>query len=231
MLSIDRMARFEDRTTSWFADGENSDVIAHTHEVERLPRRWPRVLGACIAVAVAAAAVTWMLIGRETRSEAAISVSTPDQAATPAPTKLPLQAPPVEKPADKSLDRSAEWKRENTIGETLLKRNRNGFALERFQRVLAHEPHNERALRGACIALDRLGKRNESADTCRRALRVNPNDLASRRTLARVYYLGGAYSWSAAEWRRVLAAAPKDREARAGLKAAESHRSRNSRSS
>ena len=227
MLSIDRMARFEDRTTTWFTDGENPDVIAHTKEVELLPRRWPRVLGTCVAVALAAAGATWMLIGRELKSQAApaltssMSVSTPEHAAAPEPIKIP---------AEKPLDRSAEWKRENTIGETLLKRNRNGFALERFQRVLAHEPNNERALRGSCIALDRLGKRNESADACRRALKINPNDLAARRTLARVYYLGGAFSWSAAEWRRVLAAAPKDREARAGLKAAESHK-RTSRSS
>ena len=221
------MARFEDRTTSWFTDGENPEIIAHTHEVERLPRRWPRVLGACIAIAVAAAGVTWMLIGRETKSEAAImsspvAASTPEHAAAPEPLKVP---------AEKPIDRSAEWKRENLIGERLLQKNRNGFALERFQRVLSHEPNNERALRGSCIALDRLGKRNEAADACRHALKINPSDLAARRTLARVYYLGGAYSWSAAEWKRVLAAAPKDREARAGLKAAESHRSRNSRSS
>jgi Flp pilus assembly protein TadD len=232
------MAGFQDRTTTWFNDGENPDIIAHTHEVEKLPRRWPRVLGVCLALALAAAAVAWSLIGRESPSHAAIvspvpatmpaasvratiaAVSTPEKAAAPAPLKV-----------DQPLDRSAEWKRENIIGENLLKKNRNGFALERFQRVLAHEPNNARALRGSCIALDRLGKRNEAADACRHALRITPNDLVARRTLARVYYLGGAYSWSAAEWRRVLAAQPKDREARAGLRAAESHRARSNRSS
>ena len=224
------MAGFQDRTTTWFNDGENPDIIAHTHEVEKLPRRWPRVLGGCIALALAAAGVTWSLVGREQPSQAAIvtpvpaatlaAVSTPAKAAAPAPLKV-----------DQPLDRSAEWKRENIIGENLLKKNRNGFALERFQRVLSHEPSNARALRGSCIALDRLGRRNEAADACRHALRITPNDLVARRTLARVYYLGGAYSWSAAEWRRVLAAAPKDREARAGLKAAESHRARSNRSS
>ena len=75
------------------------------------------------------------------------------------------------------------------------------------------------------------GNLDSAAYACRHALRITPNDLVARRTLARVYYLGGAYSWSAAEWRRVLAAAPKDREARAGLKAAESHRARSNRSS
>jgi len=229
MLSIDGMAGFQDRTTSWFTEGEDPDVIAHTHEVELPPRRWPRVLGGCIALALAAGGVTWSLVGREKPSQAAIvtpvpatlaAVSTPKQATTPAPLKV-----------DQPLDRSAEWKRENIIGENLLKKNRNGFALERFQRVLSHEPGNARALRGSCIALDRLGRRNEAADACRHALRISPNDLVARRTLARVYYLGGAYSWSAAEWRRVLAAQPKDREARAGLRAAESHRAHSNRSS
>jgi tetratricopeptide (TPR) repeat protein len=229
MLWIDDMAGFQDRTTTWFNEGEDPDVIAHTHEVELPPRRWPRVLGGCIALALAAGGVTWSLVGREQPSQAAIvtpapvmvvAASTPTQAVKPAPLKV-----------DQPLDRSAEWKRENIIGENLLKKNRNGFALERFQRVLAHEPANARALRGSCIALDRLGRRNEAADACRHALRITPNDLVARRTLARVYYLGGAYSWSAAEWRRVLAAAPKDREARAGLKAAESHRARSNRSS
>jgi Flp pilus assembly protein TadD len=230
MLSIDRMAGFQDRTTTWFTEGEDPDVIAHTHEVELPPRRWPRVLGGCIALALAAGGVTWSLIGREQRSQAAI-VSTPAPATLAAASTPTRTAAPEPLKVDQPLDRSAEWKREDIIGENLLKKNRNGFALERFQRVLAHEPNNVRALRGSCIALDRLGKRNEAADACRRALRISPNDLVARRTLARVYYLGGAYSWSAAEWRRVLAAAPKDREARAGLRAAESHRGRSNRSS
>src|SRR5262249_23049863 len=166
--------------------------------------------------------------------------SPPRAPAAPAPLATPAPAPasppaaaaaPAAARAEKPLDRSAEWKRENEIGENLLKKNRNGFALERFQRVLAHEPNNARALRGSCIALDRLGRRNEAADACRHALRITPNDLVARRTLARVDYLGRAYSLSAGEWRGVLAMAPKDREARAGLRAAESHRARSNRSS
>jgi Flp pilus assembly protein TadD len=226
------MAGFQDRTTTWFNEGEDPDVIAHTHEVELPPRRWPRVLGVCVGLALAGAAIAWLLIGRETQSHAASIVTPPAPAMLRAAASTPQQAvKPAPLKVDQPLDRSAEWKRENIIGENLLKKNRNGFALERFQRVLAHEPSNQRALRGSCIALDRLGKRNEAADACRHALRLNPNDLVARRTLARVYYLGGAYSWSAAEWRRVLAAQPKDKEAKAGLRAAESHRGHSNRSS
>src|SRR5215813_8764999 len=114
------MAGFQDQTSAWFTEGENPEVIAHTKEVERAhQRRWLRVLGGCIALAIAGAAVAWMLLGREPKSQAApivtpapatlAAVSTPQQTATPAPTKLP---------AEKPLDRSAEWRREDAAGES-----------------------------------------------------------------------------------------------------------------
>jgi hypothetical protein len=56
---------------------------------------------------------------------------------------------------------------------------------------------------------------------CRRALDLAPEDLTTRRSLATIYYNGGAYKWSASEWRRVVAQDPRDQHAKKALRAAE----------
>jgi hypothetical protein len=106
-------------------------------------------------------------------------------------------------------------------GEKLYKQKKYGAALEQFQQQLRFEPDDVRALRGACLSLDQLGRRNDAARVCRRALTIEPTDVATRAALARIYYTGGAYQWSANEWRRVLAARPGDLIAKRGLRAAE----------
>jgi tetratricopeptide (TPR) repeat protein len=105
-------------------------------------------------------------------------------------------------------------------GEKLLKQKRYGAALEQFQHTLRDSPDDVRALRGACAALDELGRKNDAARVCRRALTLEPEDVETRATLARIYYTGGAYQWSANEWRRVLTARPADANAKKGLRAA-----------
>jgi predicted Zn-dependent protease len=80
-----------------------------------------------------------------------------------------------------------------------------------------------RVLSAACVALDHLGRTNDAARTCRRALEQAPADRAARRSLARAYASGGAWAFAVAEWRQVLAQDPRDREARSGLASAQGH--------
>ena len=91
---------------------------------------------------------------------------------------------------------------------------------------MAQNPDDVHALRGACVALGKLGRMNDGARVCRRALDRAPNDDETRRALATIYYNGGAYKWSAAEWRRVVAHSPRDSHARRALQKAEARSDR-----
>jgi cytochrome c-type biogenesis protein CcmH/NrfG len=82
------------------------------------------------------------------------------------------------------------------------------------------------ALRGACVALGKLGRVNDGARVCRRALERAPNDVETHRALATIYFNGGAYKWSANEWRRVVQSAPHDVRARRALQKAEARAGR-----
>ena len=106
-------------------------------------------------------------------------------------------------------------------GEKLLRQGRAALALSRFQQQIGRSVDDVRALRGACLAIADLGRLNEAARVCRRALDRDPEDLTTRRSLATIYYNGGAYKWSAAEWRYVVAQDPKDQHAKKALRAAE----------
>ena len=106
-------------------------------------------------------------------------------------------------------------------GEKLLRQGRAALALTRFQQQIGRSVDDVRALRGACLAIADLGRLNEAARVCRRALDRDPEDLTTRRSLATIYYNGGAYKWSAAEWRQVVAQDPKDQHAKKALRAAE----------
>ena len=106
-------------------------------------------------------------------------------------------------------------------GERLLARSQNAAALEHFQREIARNPKDARALRGACTALGRMGRVNEAARVCRHELNLQPDDVDTRAHLAAIYYQGGAYKWSANEWKHVLASRPHDPQALHGLKQAQ----------
>jgi Flp pilus assembly protein TadD len=106
-------------------------------------------------------------------------------------------------------------------GENQLRRGHPAQALSRFQQAITRDADDVRALRGACVSLSQLGRLNDAARVCRRALERAPGDVETRRTLATIYYSGGAYKWSASEWRRVVEQAPHDVRARRALRDAE----------
>jgi tetratricopeptide (TPR) repeat protein len=106
-------------------------------------------------------------------------------------------------------------------GEKLLAQHKTAAALREFQKQIAHNPRDTRALKDACTALKGLGRVNDAARVCRHALTLQPDDLETRSRLATIYYSGGAYQWAANEWRRVLAAQPDNTEARRGLQKAQ----------
>ena len=76
------------------------------------------------------------------------------------------------------------------------------------------------------MALGKLGRVNDGARVCRRALDLAPDDVETRRALATLYYNGGAYKWSATEWRRVVAQSPRDVRARRALQKAQARAGR-----
>ncbi|HEX4460627.1 MAG TPA: hypothetical protein VIA18_21760 [Polyangia bacterium] len=117
--------------------------------------------------------------------------------------------------------RAAKVSPDVVAGEKLLRQGRAALALTRFQQQIGRSSDDVRALRGACLAIADLGRLNEAARVCRRALDRDPDDLTTRRSLATIYYNGGAYKWAATEWRYVVAQDPKDQHAKKALRAAE----------
>lgn len=245
------MSRFNDATTTWFTEGEDPDKLASLPEVlVPLPRpRWPAFVAGAVTSGVLVVVAAWGL-GRLTPAPAPLAIpaahAEPPQASTmpepadtapvPAPEETqpapavaepppaPVVAePPAPAPASpkRAAKKRAKVSPEVLAGERLLRQRRYAGALHKFQRVLQREPKNGRALRGACLALDHLGKKNHAARVCRHALMVDPKDVAARMALANIYYTGGAYQWSVNEWRRILAERPNDTQARRGLRLAQ----------
>jgi cytochrome c-type biogenesis protein CcmH/NrfG len=149
-------------------------------------------------------------------------------AAEPAPATPPAAQPSNDLPATRApaSASSAPASSASTAGEKLLRHGHAAAALAAFQQTLAHDPDDIRSLRGACVALGKLGRMNDGARVCRRALERAPRDVETRRALATIYYNGGAYKWSATEWRRVVDVAPHDVAARRALRKAEARAGR-----
>jgi len=150
----------------------------------------------------------------------AASTNAPAAASAPA-ASAPARRAAAPVKARAAVARVAKVSPDVVAGEKLLKRGRAGQALAKFQQQIARSPDDVRALRGACLSLADLGRLNEAARVCRRALDRAPDDLTTRRSLATIYYNGGAYKWSATEWRHVVAQDPKDQHAKKALRLAE----------
>lgn len=141
-----------------------------------------------------------------------------------APTTQPPQ--PVAVPPAAAPTQTTKAEEHGSAADKLLHRGKAAAALAAYQETLAQNPDDVHALRGACVALGKLGRVNDGARVCRRALDRAPDDVETRRALATLYYNGGAYKWSATEWRRVVAQSPRDAAARRSLRKAEARSNR-----
>lgn len=228
------MARL-DTTAVWFQRGEDEAALAETPLANGSePRRLPTMAWVAGGVALTAAifgAVVFHFAheARVVELPLAIPASAPAPAPAaaettqPAPASNNIESPASRAPASAS---SASGSSASSTGEKLLRHGRASAALAAFQQTLAHDPDDVRALRGACIALGKLGRMNDGARVCRHGLERAPHDVETRRALATIYYNGGAYKWSATEWRRVVNEAPHDVAARRALRAAEARANR-----
>ena len=201
-------------------------------------RRLPTLAWVGGIVALLAAIFVGVLLHRAhaTRPPAASPAAQPAAPASAqpaAPASAPAAAPATQPsssltPITPATPREASARASADVlaAEKLLRHGRAAAALGRFQRTLAHDADDVRALRGACLSLARLGRLDAAARVCRRALDRAPADLETRRALATIYFNGGAYKWSAAEWRRVVRQAPHDAHARRALHAAQARAAR-----
>jgi Flp pilus assembly protein TadD len=147
----------------------------------------------------------------------------------------PEEAKPARKPAASKVatrERGKHGKKPERVApaaaspelvraEKLMHSGQTSLALKAFQREIAKNPKETRALKGACLALEKLGRVNDAARVCRHALSLAPGDVEIRARLASIYYSGGAYKWAANEWRQVLKVRPGDLEAKRGLRQAQ----------
>ena len=225
LLDAARMARL-DTTAVWFLRGEDAEAMAETPLANGSePRRLPTMLWVAGGVALTAAIFGGVIV-HVTHAARVVDAPLANPAAAPAsaPAAAPTTQPPAPaattvKPAITPMERGSE-------GEKLLRHGKPAAALAAFQQTLARDANDVRALRGACVSLGKLGRVNDGARVCRHALEISPDDLETRRALATLYYNGGAYKWSATEWRRVVAHAPHDVRARRALRNAEARAGR-----
>ena len=248
------MARL-DATAVWFQRGEDAEAMAETpaangSEARRLPTMAWVAAGVALTAAIFASVIVHVAHASRvvdeplanpaaaatapaaaTTTQPAIAPAAAPTAATPsaptaatpsAPTAATPSAPTATEPAPAAAPRVER----SSDGERLLRHGKPAAALASFQATLSQNADDVRALRGACMALGKLGRVNDGARVCRRALDRAPDDVETRRALATLYYAGGAYKWSATEWRRVVAQAPRDAHARRALRAAEARADR-----
>ena len=248
LLFARRMARL-DSTAVWFLRGENEEEMASTPSIEVPRRRLPTVMWIALVLALVVAIAGGVLLHVAHASRVVDApLASPSAAATASAAVLPTQIaapspPPFAHPADPPAPAPAARpvahapaatarpttprpSPELLAAEKLLRRGHPAAALAQFQQLLGRDADDVRALRGACLSLARLGRLDDAARVCRRAIDRAPDDLETRRALATIYYDGGAYKWSAAEWRRVVERAPHDAHARRALRAAEKLSSR-----
>lgn len=230
------MARL-DTTAVWFLRGENAEALAETPSANGSERRaLPTIAWVAGGVALTSALFGAVLlhVAHATRvveeplpARAATEAAAAATAAAAAAKTQPPANSVAAQPAAKSVTARPAVKAEHVSeGERQLRHGNPAGALAAFQQTLARDPNDVRALRGACIALGKLGRMNDGARVCRRALERAPDDLETRRALATIYYNGGAYKWSATEWHRVLAQSPHDARARRALQRAEARADR-----
>jgi len=198
--------------------------LAKGSEPRRLPTMVWVIAGVALTAAIFGAVIFYVThTARIVDEPLAIppAAATAPAAAPATQSTAPSVAPPIAAPP-------APLKSEpqGSKADKLLHAGKAAAALAAYQQTLATDPNDVHALRGACVALGKLGRVNDGARVCRRALDRAPNDVETHRALATIYYNGGAYKWSANEWRRVVQAAPHDAGARRALHKAEARAGR-----
>jgi Flp pilus assembly protein TadD len=221
------MARL-DITAVWFTQGEDAEAMAETPSANGSePRRLPTMVWVIAAVTLTALVLGGVVLHMTHASRVVDEpLASPAAAPATAPAAAPATQPQAQPQPAAAAPAVAPKAERGSEGDKLLRHGRAAAALTAYQETLAQNPDDVHALRGACVALGKLGRVNDGARVCRHALDRAPDDLETRRALATLYYNGGAYKWSATEWRRVLAQSPHDARARRALRNAQARAGR-----
>ncbi|HEV7889349.1 MAG TPA: tetratricopeptide repeat protein [Pyrinomonadaceae bacterium] len=150
-------------------------------------RRWPVVVGVCVAVILAAGAVTFLAFKLLRR---------------PSLTDLPSQGPTAPTPAPDAAQRFEEKMAE---AEALLAQGNMDAALQSLRDANAIDPSNSRAHRRLGELLLAAGARREAIEELKAAARNAPDDSATWKQLAMAQFAEGLYRDAAESYRRLFA--------------------------
>lgn len=152
-------------------------------------RRWPLVVGLCVAAILAASAVTFVAFKLLRR---------------PSLTDLPSQGPTAPTPAPDAAQRFEEKMAE---AEALLAQGNMDAALQSLRDANAVDPANSRAHRRLGELLLAAGARREAIEELKAASRNAPDDSATWKQLAMAQFAEGLYREAAESYRRLFALA------------------------
>lgn len=150
-------------------------------------RRWPFVVGLCVAAILAASAVTFVAFKLLRR---------------PSLTDLPTQGPTAPTPAPDAAQRFDEKMAE---AEALLAQGNMDAALQSLRDANAIDPANSRAHRRLGELLLAAGARREAIEELKAAARNAPDDSATWKQLAMAQFAEGLYRDAAESYRRLFA--------------------------
>ena len=150
-------------------------------------RRWPVVVGLCVAVILAAGALTFVAFKLLRR---------------PSLTDLPSQGPTAPTPAPDAAQRFEEKMAE---AEALLAQGNMDAALQSLRDANALDPSNSRAHRRLGELLLAAGARREAIEELKAAARNAPDDSATWKQLAMAQFAEGLYRDAADSYRRLFA--------------------------
>lgn len=150
-------------------------------------RGWPVVVGLCVAVLLAASALTFVAFKLLRR---------------PSLTDLPSQGPTAPSPAPDAVQRFEEKMAE---AESLLAQGNMDAAVQSLRDANALDPSNARAHRRLGELLLAAGARREAIEELRAAARNAPDDFNAWRQLAMAQFAEGLYRDAAESYRRLFA--------------------------
>ncbi|HKG14564.1 MAG TPA: tetratricopeptide repeat protein, partial [Pyrinomonadaceae bacterium] len=150
-------------------------------------RRWPFVVGVCVAAVLAASALTFVAFKLLRR---------------PSLTDLPSQGPTAPSPAPDAAQRFEEKMAE---AEALLAQGNMDAALQSLRDANAIDPSNSRAHRRLGELLLAAGARREAIEELKAAARNAPDDFNAWRQLAMAQFAEGLHRDAAESYRRLFA--------------------------